>query len=231
MGHAVCQGCKACSKACGAEPNVLLQASGAGWRGCRFRGRLGTAQQLEVLQMRQAGPLCKLLPWSWRPCCTGEIPADCWSTPLPCSPVHATVQGTWGQGELAVESSCHQTNSTLFSQAGFGEGRGEGPATTNAPGNVQQAAPAEPLQAAATTSCSGLATGLSEAVAGLVRDACEPECPDTALAELLRSVFKHKNFRGPQLGVIRRVLRGESTLAILPTGALSPNPSLHAAAQ
>ena len=151
--------------------------------------------------------------------------------PLPCSPVHATVQGTWGQGELAVESSCHQTNSTLFSQAGFGEGRGEGPATTNAPGNVQQAAPAEPLQAAATTSCSGLATGLSEAVAGLVRDACEPECPDTALAELLRSVFKHKNFRGPQLGVIRRVLRGESTLAILPTGALSPNPSLHAAAQ
>ena len=81
------------------------------------------------------------------------------------------------------------------------------------------------MLAAATTNSSGPATGLSEAVAALVRDSHNPDCPDTALVELLRSVFKHKDFRGPQLGVIRRVLRGESTLAILPTGAASPSPS------
>ena len=96
----------------------------------------------------------------------------------------------------------------------------------NLPGGVQQAAPAGTMQAAATATCSSPATGLSEAVAGLVQDACDPDCPETALVELLRSVFKHNDFRGPQLGVIRRVLRGESTLAILPTGA----PVLHAAA-
>jgi superfamily II DNA helicase RecQ len=46
------------------------------------------------------------------------------------------------------------------------------------------------------------------------------------LREVLRSVFRHEDFRGQQLGIIQEVLQGQSTLAILPTGRslASPNP-------
>lgn len=37
--------------------------------------------------------------------------------------------------------------------------------------------------------------------------------------EILRSTFGHSGFRGPQEAVIARVLRGEHTLALMPTGA------------
>jgi len=46
------------------------------------------------------------------------------------------------------------------------------------------------------------------------------------LREVLRSVFQHQEFRGQQLGIIQKVLQGQSALAILPTGRSpdSPNP-------
>ena len=43
---------------------------------------------------------------------------------------------------------------------------------------------------------------------------------DTALTEVARRVFGFAGFRGLQLPVIQRVLAGQSTLAIMPTGAL-----------
>ena len=42
------------------------------------------------------------------------------------------------------------------------------------------------------------------------------------LCTVLREIFKHQQFRGPQLHIIQRILRGSSTLAILPTGELLP---------
>lgn len=44
------------------------------------------------------------------------------------------------------------------------------------------------------------------------------ELSDERAAEVLREVFGHQGFRGLQLEVVRRVLQGTSTLAILPTG-------------
>ena len=44
------------------------------------------------------------------------------------------------------------------------------------------------------------------------------ELSDERAAEVLRDVFGHQSFRGLQLEVVRRVLQGTSTLAILPTG-------------
>ncbi len=44
------------------------------------------------------------------------------------------------------------------------------------------------------------------------------ELSDERAAEVLREVFGHQSFRGLQLEVVRRVLQGTSTLAILPTG-------------
>ena len=42
---------------------------------------------------------------------------------------------------------------------------------------------------------------------------------EEALVDILRRVFGHSDFRSGQLEVIQRVLRGGSTLALLPTGA------------
>ena len=42
---------------------------------------------------------------------------------------------------------------------------------------------------------------------------------DQALTDILRRAFGHEAFRPGQLEVIRRVVRGGSTLALLPTGA------------
>lgn len=42
---------------------------------------------------------------------------------------------------------------------------------------------------------------------------------DAALNSILASIFKHTSFRGKQLQIIQRVLKGQSTLAILPTGS------------
>lgn len=44
------------------------------------------------------------------------------------------------------------------------------------------------------------------------------ELTDQRLAECLKSAFGYGGFRGQQLEVIRRVLEGKSTLAVLPTG-------------
>jgi superfamily II DNA helicase RecQ len=43
---------------------------------------------------------------------------------------------------------------------------------------------------------------------------------EAALTEVARCVFGFAGFRGLQLPVIQRVLAGQSTLAIMPTGAL-----------
>ena len=43
---------------------------------------------------------------------------------------------------------------------------------------------------------------------------------DDVLAGCLESVFGYGAFRGQQLEVVRRVLDGHSTLAVLPTGGL-----------
>ena len=43
-------------------------------------------------------------------------------------------------------------------------------------------------------------------------------CSEQALESLLQTVFGHKEFRGPQLQIVQRILGGRSTLAILPTG-------------
>ena len=44
------------------------------------------------------------------------------------------------------------------------------------------------------------------------------ELTDERLAECLKSAFGYGGFRGQQLEVVRRVLEGKSTLAVLPTG-------------
>ncbi|KAL3136691.1 hypothetical protein ABBQ38_005927 [Trebouxia sp. C0009 RCD-2024] len=44
------------------------------------------------------------------------------------------------------------------------------------------------------------------------------ELTDQQLAECLKSAFGYGGFRGQQLEVVRRVLEGNSTLAVLPTG-------------
>lgn len=44
------------------------------------------------------------------------------------------------------------------------------------------------------------------------------ELTDEQLAECLKSAFGYGGFRGQQLEVVRRVLEGKSTLAVLPTG-------------
>ena len=41
------------------------------------------------------------------------------------------------------------------------------------------------------------------------------------LAECLKSAFGYGGFRGQQLEVVRRVLEGKSTLAVLPTGKIT----------
>jgi ATP-dependent DNA helicase RecQ len=41
---------------------------------------------------------------------------------------------------------------------------------------------------------------------------------DEALLSVLKSSFGYDSFRGSQLAVIKAVLSGESTLAIMPTG-------------
>lgn len=46
------------------------------------------------------------------------------------------------------------------------------------------------------------------------------ELTDERLAECLKSAFGYGGFRGQQLEVVRRVLDGKSTLAVLPTGKL-----------
>ena len=43
---------------------------------------------------------------------------------------------------------------------------------------------------------------------------------DDVLAGCLKSAFGYGGFRGQQLEVVRRVLDGHSTLAVLPTGGL-----------
>ena len=48
---------------------------------------------------------------------------------------------------------------------------------------------------------------------------------DEALRTLLKKVFKHDDFRGSQLEIVRRVLDGKSTLAVLPTGLPYPSDS------
>ena len=48
------------------------------------------------------------------------------------------------------------------------------------------------------------------------------DAAEEGLTRLLRGVFRHQQFRGQQLGIIQKVLWGQSTLAILPTGGL-PN--------
>ena len=52
------------------------------------------------------------------------------------------------------------------------------------------------------------------------------ELSDERAAEVLQSVFGHPSFRGLQLEVVRRVLQGTSTLAILPTGGVQHNMQL-----
>ena len=55
------------------------------------------------------------------------------------------------------------------------------------------------------------------------------ELTDERLAECLKSAFGYGAFRGQQLEVVRRVLEGKSTLAVLPTGkssAVVVSPSL-----
>ena len=47
------------------------------------------------------------------------------------------------------------------------------------------------------------------------------ELTDKRLAECLKSAFGYGGFRGQQLEVVRRVLEGKSTLAVLPTGKSS----------
>lgn len=49
----------------------------------------------------------------------------------------------------------------------------------------------------------------------------EESMTEEALTETLQSVFGFSAFRGLQLPVIQSVLRGTSTLAVLPTGAPS----------
>lgn len=44
---------------------------------------------------------------------------------------------------------------------------------------------------------------------------------DERLAECLKSAFGHGDFRGQQLEVVRRVLEGKSTLAVMPTGKIT----------
>ena len=46
------------------------------------------------------------------------------------------------------------------------------------------------------------------------------EITDERLAECLESAFGYGAFRGQQLEVVRRVLEGKSTLAVLPTGKI-----------
>lgn len=47
------------------------------------------------------------------------------------------------------------------------------------------------------------------------------ELTDDRLADCLKSAFGYGGFRGQQLEVVRRVLDGKSTLAVLPTGELA----------
>ena len=59
-----------------------------------------------------------------------------------------------------------------------------------------------------------------EPVGGFAAVAADPS--EAALTEVAQRVFGFSAFRGLQLPVIQRVLAGQSTLAIMPTGAL-PN--------
>ncbi len=43
---------------------------------------------------------------------------------------------------------------------------------------------------------------------------------EETLCSVLRETFQHRHFRGQQLYIIQQILRGSSTLAILPTGRL-----------
>ena len=47
------------------------------------------------------------------------------------------------------------------------------------------------------------------------------ELTDERLADCLKSAFGYGGFKGQQLEVVRRVLEGESTLAVLPTGKVT----------
>ena len=46
------------------------------------------------------------------------------------------------------------------------------------------------------------------------------ELTDERLAECLKSAFGYGGFRGQQLEVVRKVLEGKCTLAVLPTGKI-----------
>ncbi|MDJ0979339.1 MAG: DNA helicase RecQ [Erythrobacter sp.] len=52
-----------------------------------------------------------------------------------------------------------------------------------------------------------------------LQDSSEPASVGRAAEEILRSTFGYSGFRGTQEKVIARVLRGEHTLALMPTGA------------
>ena len=87
------------------------------------------------------------------------------------------------------------------------------------PGYAPATAPQQPNQRAQRTDpIDECDAPLPEPAAAILKRARDGVPSDEELESLLQSVFRHDGFRGQQLRVIQRVLTGQSTLAVLPTG-------------
>ena len=95
--------------------------------------------------------------------------------------------------------------------------------------NMQTGMPTQAEDADAPEEAPAAAAGAAAALlpaAGPAPALLPPEAlGEGALTEALRATFGFPGFRGLQLPVIQSVLRGHSTLAILPTGR-APNNAL-----